>query len=215
MVSISEQFTLENIIVPVLVAIVTTLLVEYFAKPWLEARKERLVRNRKQIDEVIFKFQKVSSSLTAILPDNQMHPLKNRHNNLMLANAKDGLYGILEALSRLPARYVDKHYRHIGMTMQFIGYLIAQIEMTNENQKYRPASGVPTDHLKEIAADLEHFDVYFLANISTQDSQENIIRRLFWNRFSKKQSTRELDKVMKKYRLSSSNSEKGKVSHDN
>lgn len=210
MVSVSEQFTLENIIVPVLVAIVTTLIVEYFAKPWLEARKERLVRNRKQIDEVIFKFQKASSSLAAILPDNQTHPVKNRHNNLMLENAKDGLYGILEALSRLPTRYVDKHSRHIGMTMQFIGYLIARIEMTNENQKYKPTSGVPTDHLKEIAADLEHFDVYFLANISTQDSQENIIRRLFWNKFLKNKSGKNLDAVMRKYKLTATSVESKK-----
>lgn len=40
-------------------ALVTTLMVEYLAKPRLDARKERLLRDRRQIDQVVFGLQKL------------------------------------------------------------------------------------------------------------------------------------------------------------
>ena len=48
---------------------VPVLVVEYFAKPRLEARKSRLIRDRQQIDEVIFAFQKAAMLAAALLPD--------------------------------------------------------------------------------------------------------------------------------------------------
>lgn len=195
-----EQFTIKNIVVPIVVAILTTLIVEYFAKPWLEARKERLIRNRKQIDEVIFQFQKVSSSIVALLPNKHKRSLKSHHNDLMLNNAKDGLYGIMEALSRLPHRYVERHGEHIGKTMLFVGYLLSQIEGAIDL-----GSGVlnvkSIDNIKDLALNLEHFDVYFLANVSSQDTQEKWYRRLFWNLSEKKESESKADRVLKNYGL--------------
>lgn len=195
-----EQFPVRNIVIPIVVALLTTLIVEYFAKPWLEARKERLVRNRKQIDEVIFQFQKVSGSIAALLPDEHKHPLKSRHNDVMLNNAKDGLYGTMEALSRLPHRYVERHGEHIGKTMLFVGYLLSQIEGAIDL-----GSGVlnvkSIDNIKDLASNLEHFDVYFLANVSSQDTQEKWYRRLFWNLSEKKESESKADRVLKNYGL--------------
>lgn len=195
-----EQFPIKNIVVPIVVAILTTLIVEYFAKPWLEARKERLVRNRKQIDEVIFQFQKVSGSIAALLPDEHKHPIKSRHNDMMLNNAKDGLYGIMETLSRLPHHYVNKHTEHIGKTMLFVGYLLSQIE-TTKGLDISTLSAKNIDYIKDLASNLECFDVYFLANVSSQDTQEKWYRRLLWNWSEKKGSELKIDRVLKDYGL--------------
>lgn len=195
-----EQFPIKNIVVPIVVAILTTLIVEYFAKPWLEARKERLVRNRKQIDEVIFQFQKVSGSIAALLPDEHKNPLKSRHNEVMLNNAKDGLYGIMEELSRLPYRYVKKHGEHIGKTMLFVGYLLSQVEGST-GLSFDTLNAKSIDYIKALALSLEHFDVYFLANVSSQDTQEKWYRRLFWNWSEKKSSESKADKVLKDHGL--------------
>jgi len=191
-----EQFPIKNIVVPIVVAILTTLIVEYFAKPWLEARKERLIRNRKQIDEVVFQFQKVSGSIATLLPDENNHPLKSRHNNVMLNNAKDGLYGIMEALSRLPHRYVEKHEEHIGKTMLFVGYLLSQVEGV-KGSDLRTLSAKNVDYIKDLALNLEYFDVYFLANISSQDTQEKWYRRLFWNCSKKEGVESKVDRALK------------------
>lgn len=195
-----EQFPIKNIVVPIVVAILTTLIVEYFAKPWLEARKERLIRNRKQIDEVVFQFQKVSGSIATLLPDENNHPLKSRHNNVMLNNAKDGLYGIMEALSRLPYRYVKKHGEHIGKTMLFVGYILSQVERAM-GLDIMTLGAKNIDHIKCLALNLEHFDIYFLANISSQDTQEKWYRRLFWNCSEKKKSESKVDKILKDHGL--------------
>lgn len=195
-----EKFSIKGIVIPIVVAVLTTLIVEYFAKPWLEARKERLIRNRKQIDEVIFQFQKVSSSIAALLPGECRHPLKSRHNDVMLNNAKDGLYGIMEALSRLPHRYVEKHGDHIGKTMLFVGYLLSQVESAI-GLSFGTLNAKSIDHIKALAPNLEYFDVYFLANLSSQDTQETWYRRLFWNFSKKKESELKVDNVLKKYGL--------------
>ncbi|MFC2447467.1 MAG: hypothetical protein ACFNVL_00730 [Candidatus Nanoperiomorbus sp.] len=195
-----EQFPIKNIVIPIIVAILTTLIVEYFAKPWLEARKERLIRNRKQIDEVIFQFQKVSGSIAALLPDEHKHPLESRHNDVMLNNAKNGLYGIMEALSRLPHRYIEKHEEHIGKTMLFVGYLLSQVEGA-KGSDIRTLSVKNVDYIKDLALNLEYFDVYFLANISSQDTQEKWYRRLFWNCSEKKKSESNVDKILKDHGL--------------
>lgn len=195
-----EKFSIKGIVIPIVVAVLTTLIVEYFAKPWLEARKERLIRNRKQIDEVIFQFQKVSGSIAALLPDECRHPLKSRHNDVMLNNAKDGLYGIMEALSRLPHRYVEKHREHIGKTMLFVGYLLSQVEGAI-GLSFGTLNAKSIDHIKALAPNLEYFDVYFLANVSSQDAQETWYRRLFWNFSKKKESELKVDNVLKKYGL--------------
>ena len=190
----------KSLLFPILAAILTTLAVEYFAKPWLEARKERLIRNRQQIDEVIFQFQKVSGSMAALLPDNLKHPLKERHNEAMRANARDGLYGILEAISRLPHRYAEKHSNHISKTMLFIGYLIAHVE-NGIGTHPLSVEARKVDSLKAIASDLQYFDVYFLANVSSNDSQEKWYRRVYWNQFSKKEASQETETIIKKHKL--------------
>jgi len=57
------------------------------------------------------------------------------------------------------------------------------------------------DHIKCLALSLEYFDIYFLANVSYQDTQEKWYRRLFWNCLEKKKSESKVDKVLKDYGL--------------
>lgn len=203
-----DQFTFQNLLIPIIVAILTTLIIEYFAKPWLEARKERLIRNRQQVDEVIFQFQKASASFGALIPDNVKSPQRNKHNDVMLSNAISGLYGITEALSRLPHRYVEKHSIHIGKTVKFVGYLIALSDRDDPQKSNNPTvrkifvKNTKIDSLKSTASDLDKFDIYFLSNLSSQDSQEKWYRRFFWNKFTRKDNAKEVDKVLEKNNLS-------------
>jgi len=188
----------KSLILPVVAAIVTTFLVELFAKPRLEARKQRLIRDRQQIDEVIFHFQKVSASLGALLPDSiKKSRIQERHNSIMLESASQGLYDLMSSLSRLSHKYVEKHGEHISQTMLFIGYIIAKVETTKDAK----AMVRLVDNLKQDARDLEYFDTYFLANVGLRDSQEKWFRRLYWYFFSRKNTGGKVRQVLSKHKL--------------
>jgi hypothetical protein len=159
--------------VPVLVALITTLVVEYFAKPSLEARTARLIRDRQQMDEVIFAFQKAALEAGALMTDEQAakDALTLSVRNQQLAEVGESLGDISDAIARLPSRYVEKHARHIGVTAYFVsyarGFALAQLNSPEPS----------TDYLRELGAGLSKLDVYFLAYVEMRDSQEPWIKR--------------------------------------
>lgn len=188
----------KSLVLPVAAAIVTTLIVEVFAKPRLEARKQRLIRDRQQIDEVIFQFQKVSASLAALLPDSvKKSRIQERHNSIMLDSASQGLYDLMNSLSRLSHKYVEKHDKHIRRTMLFVGYIIAKVETTRDVK----AMTRLVDDLKHDAQDLEYFDTYFLANVGLHDSQERWFRRVYWHYFSRNNAEERAYQVLRRHSL--------------
>ena len=196
MVNVSEQFTFENIIVPVLVAIATTLIVEYFAKPKLEARKARLIRDREQLDKIVFDFQHIALSVGAI-PDYDLlkkNKILQRHYEIMLEEAKSGLYQLLKDLSKLSTRFVMNHKEHMNKTSLYIGYLLSQVELIQESDK---KWGKPAEQnlkmLKEDASKMELFDKYFLVYPYLIDSQEKWYRRRFWQFFTQKFNSNQID----------------------
>jgi len=135
-----------------------------------------------------------------LLPDSQHRPIKLEHNDTMLKNAEVGLHGIMEEMSRLPHQYVEKHSDHISKTMVFVGYLLSQVQ---HKIKEPPtlSKGKPTDDLKKLAEELEHFDIYFLANVNTGDGQEKWFRRLVWRHLSQKEAESVADKVLKHHHI--------------
>ncbi|MGO3886050.1 MAG: hypothetical protein ACTJHU_07120 [Mycetocola sp.] len=112
-----------TISVAVITAVLTTIVVEHFAKPKLEARKHRLIRDRQQVDEVIFAFQKAGLTLGSIImtgdkPSNSIIATVRKERISQLAHDLDHLEN---TFSRLSVRFVSKHKEHIGLTLFFIG----------------------------------------------------------------------------------------------
>ena len=58
---------LSSVGLPVLVALLTTLAVEYLAKPRLDARKERITSSRRQVDNVVHGFQLAGMLIGSLL----------------------------------------------------------------------------------------------------------------------------------------------------
>lgn len=192
----------DEVWMPIVVALVTTLiispLVGLYIKPRIEARQQRLIRDRQQIDEVIFKFQKLSLSISTLVPKvPKNNELIAGHNAVMLQQAQLSAYELNDALSRLSPLYVQKHRQHIGSTMSFIGYLLGQITAAR-TQVLTPKL---INDLKDTVSNLKSFDIYFRANVSLADSQEKWYRRLYWYLFSQKSTQTQANKVLEKYKL--------------
>lgn len=192
----------DEVWMPIVVALVTTLiispLVGLYIKPRIEARQQRLIRDRQQIDEVIFKFQKLSLSISTLVPKvPKNNELLAGHNAVMLQQAQVSAYELNDALSRLSPLYVQKHRQHIGSTMLFTGYLLGHITAA----RAQVLTSKLINDLKDTASNLESFDVYFRANVSLVDSQEKWYRRLYWYLFSQKATQAQANKVLEKYKL--------------
>jgi hypothetical protein len=194
-----DNITFEKIIVPVIAAILTTLIVEYFAKPSLEARKARLLRDREQFDRIIFSFQRISASLASLPTKEQLKGSDTYHKyaSIMLNESRDGLYELIREMSHLTSVYVANHREHVAKTMKFIGYLLAKVELSIDDGR---SSNIP--ELKKIAKNLELFDIYYLVYVYMYDSQESHIRRILWRMTKKKSNNEKIDKLLIKYKLS-------------
>lgn len=166
----------------VVTALLTTVIVEYLAKPRLEARKARLIRDREQIDEVIFAFQKAgmtAGSVVAADAESEGSMMRQLHQKQIIAFGAD-LDGVTNAISRLPVSYVQKHREHVAWTAKFLGYAKA-LAMLAGDDVY-----VADSRVRQIAEDMPNFDTYFVANVDFHDSQESWIRRWVWKRFTAK-----------------------------
>ena len=191
----------KSLILPIAAAIVTTLLVELFAKPKLEARKARLIRDREQLDKIVFDFQHIGASIGAISNFSTMKKDKilRRHYTIMLEEARSGLYQLLRDLSKLSTRFVVNHRDHVNKTALYVGYLLSQVELIQEfNGKYKELSEEDIDKLKDDADKMELFDKYFLVYPYLIDSQEKWYRRRFWQFFTQKSNNQEIDSYFEK-----------------
>ena len=197
--SLTEQFTIEKIAVPILVAVITTLLVEYFAKPKLEARKARLLRDRQQFDRIIFCFQRASASIGALPNDEQIKSGKvfQKFASIMLEDARTALYELLKEMSQLSSIYVANHREHVAKTTKFVGYLLARVEIMVERDRNASIA-----ELQDLASNLELFDVYFLVYVYMYDSQESSVKRMFWRIFSRNDNRMKIDQAFNKYGIS-------------
>lgn len=167
-----------SIATPIGVALFTTLAVEYFAKPRLDARKERLLTDRRNLDELIYRFQKLALTLGSVPPlpavGETEHELMAAMRDQFVSQVGLAAQDTTDALSRLSPRYAQKHHAHIGRTAQFLGYITGVAATGKQDVHYAAAELAP------LGDSLELFDVYFRANVGLQDSQEPWIKRWFW-----------------------------------
>jgi len=163
-------------VTPIVVALLTTLVVEYFAKPRLDARKERLIRDRRQLDELVYGFQKIGLVYGSLPSPRQRIRAAFTDEALMksLLDAEMSIQTTLDAMSRLSMRYAIAHTEHISRTSLFLGYLLG---MTRSTDATAPDD---VENLKKVASQLEHFDTYFRVYVGLEDSQEALIKRVFW-----------------------------------
>ncbi len=189
----------KSLALPVVAAIITTLLIEMFAKPKLEARKARIIRDRQQYDKIIFSFQKASMSI-ASLDVKKKSPLIKRYTQIMLEEARKALYDLLQNISLLPSKYVTNHNEHIGKTVRFIGYLLAKIELAEQGIE-RDVEYVKLIDIKKLAAHLELFDIYYLVYVYMYDSQESWWRRLWWQISKESKNNQKIDKLFDELNL--------------
>jgi len=183
--------------VPVIVALLTTLVVEYFAKPRLEARKARLIRDRQQIDEVIFAFQKTALLAAALLPDDtvDVRPEIKEIQMRQLSRLEPTIEAISDAIARLPTQFVATHSWHVGAASYYASFFSALvwIEMHSASPQ--------VNRLREIGKDISEFDAYFAAHASFRDSQEPWAKRAFSRRFMKRDYRLQAQLVLEKHGL--------------
>ena len=168
---------LSSVGLPVLVALLTTLAVEYLAKPRLDARKERITSSRRQVDNVVHGFQLAGMLIGSLLnvPETRDERWRSYVDD-RLRRLDESLTTLELDISLLSIRYVVKHSSHVGKTAAFIGYF--------EGVVLRAAK-VPDPDLSEIlqvAERMDDFDTYFRVYLGLGDSQEPALKRLFWRR---------------------------------
>jgi hypothetical protein len=64
------------------------------------------------------------------------------------------------------------------MTAKFLGFAQSLPEVASRGVY------VSDEQVRQIADDMPRFDTYFVANVDFHDSQEPLIKRWFWKRFT-------------------------------
>lgn len=171
-----DDFLLRSLLTPVLVAFLTTLVVEYAAKPRLEARKARILRSRAEVDEFVYASQRLGLLAGALPTSVQLaqSPGLVEYAREAVTEFKIAAADATTVLSRFSIRYAVTHHEHISKTAMFLGHLRGRCQAALEDL---PSS---VDDLRQIAGDLQHFDVYFRVHLGLRDSQEPLVKRLFW-----------------------------------
>lgn len=156
--------TLKNLLIAVLTALATTLAVEYLAKPKLEARKARIIRDRNQIDEVIFQLQEIGQLLGSLrIADLKYIEDLSDFLKGQAEQAEKSLDRLQQAIARLPLKYVVRHSRHIRVSAFHQGLIRAHLKKLKEyidEESYGEAFNA-TIALEELADHLHSIDVTF------------------------------------------------------
>ena len=192
-----HDFIWHSLATPILVALATTLVVEYAAKPRLEARKARILRNRAEVDELVYACQKLAL-LGGALPDTSQlraTPALVDYSREAVAELGVAAAEATRVLSRLSVRYAMVHGAHIAKTATFLAFLRGRCHGASVD----PLVGV--DELKDLVGDLGDFDVYFRVHLGLGDSQEPLIKRVFWRASTQSDYARQADATLIRHRL--------------
>lgn len=192
-----DDFIWHSLATPVLVALATTLVVEYAAKPRLEARKARIIRSRTEVDEFVYAAQRIGL-LTGALPDSEQLKATPELDEYARQAIEELDVAVGEAslgLSRLSIRYASAHAEHIAKTAIFLGFLRGRCRRSGADPERH------VDELKAAASELEHFDVYFRVHLGLRDTQEPLVKRLFWKAASQGEYAVEADATLTRHGL--------------
>ena len=193
-----NDYIWHSLATPVLVALATTLLVEYAAKPRLEARKARILRSRAEVDEFVYAAQQLGL-LAGSLPESRQlngHPELVGYAREAISELDRAAADATRVLARLSIRYAIAHQVHIAKTARFLGFLRARCQL---------AAGDPVAHiddLKDVAGEMEHFDVYFRVHLGLGDSQEPLLKRVFWRLATREEFEKATDAALARHGLS-------------
>jgi hypothetical protein len=177
-----------QILIAVVTALATTVVVDFAAKPRLEARKARLIRARQSLDDYIAASVKLSMRAGMVpFPRQVTEPIMAAYRHRAVLALEPTLDELLNALAGLSIRWSIKHREHIGRTLRLWGNVAAFIELEKsgspwDDQEFRKAV--------DLAAEA---DVYFLANVEFADPQQSLLSRWRWNRNSRKAYEERLD----------------------
>ncbi|MGW2154642.1 hypothetical protein [Nonomuraea sp. NPDC001699] len=156
--------TLKNFLIAILTALATTMTVEYLAKPKLEARKARIIRDRNQIDEVIFQFQELGLVL-GTMRLTELKYVESLSDFLVsqVEQAEKSLDRLQQSLARLPLKYVQRQGRHMKVAAFHQGLLRSKLALLKgylEGEKY-DASFEQIVELATLTDQLHLIDVTF------------------------------------------------------
>ncbi|MBK0330121.1 hypothetical protein I8D64_01720 [Brachybacterium sp. MASK1Z-5] len=171
-----DHFFWRSIVTPIVVAVVGTLLVEYLAKPRLEARKVRLLQNRAAVDAFTLAMQRVGQLAGALPSDDFLarNPRLHEFAKSAISELDAATDAASRALSGLGLPYVVKHRSHIGRTAMYLGYLRGRCFIAGE----KPLGNITM--LKSAYEELEKFDKYYQVHLGFKDSQRRWLPRVLW-----------------------------------
>ena len=184
---------LQTFLISVTTALLTTLVVEYLAKPALEARKLRMIRNSEQIDEIIFGFQRLGLQLGSVPNRAPDGTLAQEVRSSPIADIAPIVEDLMRTLARLSPKYAQKHGTHISYCAHYLSLLQA---LSNREQAGFTLNDATVGRL---GAELAEFDVYFRANTGFRDSNENALKRWRWRKFEKRVNEERLREIISKW----------------
>ena len=165
----------QAIALPVLVALATTVVIEYVAKPSLDARTTRKLRNRQQFDEVVYGFQKLVLLLSSTLDDATARASAELAavQKAQAADASQAAQELIAAFSQLSSSWVGLHKTHVARAALYVSFVRGLLIAASSKDEPK------FDHAKSLAAGVSDFDAYFLAFATLRDSQPPLIKRVF------------------------------------
>lgn len=193
-----NEFIWNSLATPVLVALATTLVVEYAAKPRLEARKARILRSRADVDEFVYACQRLGLMGGALPTGSQMRATPDlvEYARQAVTDMDAAAAEATRVLSRLSVRYVSAHVDHIAKTATFLGFVRGRCH----GAAVDPMTAV--DGLKSLVGELENFDLYFRVHLGLGDSQEPFIKRVFWRAATQTDYAKQADATLARHGLS-------------
>src|SRR5436190_149242 len=114
-----------QILITVLTALATTVVVEYVARPRLDARKARLIGVRQRIDDLMYAYVRLINAGSSVPSAVGAHPEWHHQAILKLEPPREGL---LTALGALSPRYTSKHEAHVALVYGLLGRIFSVIE---------------------------------------------------------------------------------------
>lgn len=165
----------QAIALPVLVALATTVVIEYVAKPSLDARTTRKLRNRQQFDEVVYGFQKLVLLLSSTLDDATARASAELAavQKAQAADASQAAQELIAAFSQLSSSWVGLHNSHVARAALYVSFVRGLLIAASSEDEPK------FDYAKSLAAGVSDFDAYFLAFATLRDSQPPLIKRVF------------------------------------
>ncbi len=115
--------------VAAILSILTTLVVEYIAKPTLEVRKHKKLRDETQIDEILFKFAEMKAALALVVEFDKFRPngsIIPTYQNLLSQQLKHVC--VASELTQQQLARLTKKYQLSEAGMKEVHELVASIE---------------------------------------------------------------------------------------